>query len=109
MGGTIGSILTPVFANSLVNPNIQSGALHGNWRLLGITTLSVVVLIPWLLLSTLLCLFLTNCFFKLRVTSELAWAQWHPHHVINNTCRRASSIRLILPHVAPCSIITHHM
>jgi hypothetical protein len=97
MGGVVGSILTPVFASSLINPNIQSGALHGNWRLVGITLLSIVVLIPWLLLSTLLCLFLTNCFFTLRVTSECIGSHEQPRSV------RCTKVGVTVSPVTPCT------
>jgi Amt family ammonium transporter len=45
MGGLWGSIATGIFASKAVNPAGMNGLIYGNWHLLGVQTLSSIVVI----------------------------------------------------------------
>jgi ammonia channel protein AmtB len=47
-----------------------AAAAAGNGLLLGKTLLSLVILIPWFLVATLICLYVTNFILDLRVSGE---------------------------------------
>lgn len=56
IGGIVGSVLTGIFASTVVNPDGAAGLLSGNVDLLGVQVLSVVVTGAWAALGTALIL-----------------------------------------------------
>jgi Amt family ammonium transporter len=70
VGGTVGQILTGLFATKAINSYGADGAFYGNPLLLGKIMLAVIILIPWMILATLLCLWVTNFVLELRAPGE---------------------------------------
>jgi len=70
VGGTVGQFLTGLFATTAVNSAGADGAFYGNPMLVGKDVLVLVVLIPWLIVATLLCLWLTNLVLELRAADD---------------------------------------
>jgi Amt family ammonium transporter len=78
-GGTIGAILTGIFASSLINPifkdnktgaTLPSGAIEGNWHQVG--TQLVGVAIAWVIsiVGTLILLKIVDVTIGLRVSTD---------------------------------------
>ena len=70
VGGTVGQILTSLFATTAVNAAGADGAFYGNPVMLGKVLLEVVIVVPWIMAATLLCLWVTDLFLKLRCTGR---------------------------------------
>ena len=71
VGGTVGQFLVGLFATTAVNSAGADGAFYGNPMLVGKDLLVLVILIPWLIVATLLCLWVTNLVLELRAAG--AW------------------------------------
>jgi len=77
-GGTLGAILTGIFATKLVNPIFKdaqgnalgSGALDGNWHQLGNQLVGVLIAWGLAIVGTVVMLFLVDKTVGLRVTEE---------------------------------------
>jgi len=77
-GGTLGAILTGIFATKLVNPIFKdaqgnalgSGALDGNWHQLGNQLVGVLIAWGLAIVGTVVILFLVDKTVGLRVTEE---------------------------------------
>jgi Amt family ammonium transporter len=73
-GGTLGAILTGVFANSAINPILgagkATGALEGNWHQLGNQFIGVAIAWSLSIVGTLVILFLVDKTIGLRVSDE---------------------------------------
>jgi Amt family ammonium transporter len=61
-------ICTSLFASTAVNPAGADGAFYGNGMLLGKTLLVLVIIVPWFLVFTWGCLWVTDLILSLRVT-----------------------------------------
>ncbi|KAI8462540.1 MAG: ammonium transporter [Monoraphidium minutum] len=70
VGGTVGMILTALFTTTSVNEFGFDGAFYGNPVILGKCLLVLVVLVPWLLLATWGCLWVTDLLISVRVSDE---------------------------------------
>eukprot|EP00775_Hariotina_reticulata_P006743 gene6743-6963_t len=70
VGGTVGMICTALFASVSVNPAGANGAFYGNPMLLGKTLLVLVIIVPWFLVFTWGCLWVTDKIITLRVSDE---------------------------------------
>jgi ammonium transporter, Amt family len=77
-GGTIGALLTGVFASSVINPIFKDaqghalpvGMLDGNFRQLGNQAIGVLLAIVLAIVGTCLILFIVNLTIGLRVSTE---------------------------------------
>ncbi len=73
-GGTLGAIMTGVFANSAINPIFgagkATGALEGNWHQLGNQFIGVAIAWSLSIVGTLIILFLVDKTIGLRVSDE---------------------------------------
>jgi Amt family ammonium transporter len=75
VGGTVGALLTGVFANPAIGfyfdgASAASGGLYGNWTQLGIQCLSVLIAIGWATVGTLISYGITRIFTKVRVEPQ---------------------------------------
>ncbi len=73
-GGTMGAILTGIFANSVINPIFgagkPTGALEGNWHQLVNQLVGVVIAWTLSIVGTLVILFVVDKTLGLRVSEE---------------------------------------
>jgi Amt family ammonium transporter len=73
-GGTLGALLTGVFANSTINPIFgagkATGLLEGNWRQVGNQAMGVAIAWTLAIVGTLLILVLVDKTIGLRVSAE---------------------------------------
>jgi Amt family ammonium transporter len=70
VGGTVGALLTGVFATKLINSGGADGAIFGNWRQLGIQAVAVVVVIAYAAVVTLILTKVLDLIMGLRVKDE---------------------------------------
>jgi Amt family ammonium transporter len=75
VGGTVGALLTGVFANPAIGYYFDgatgaAGGLYGNWTQLGIQALSVLVAIVVSIVGTLICYGLVSLVTKVRVEPQ---------------------------------------
>ena len=70
VGGTVGALLTGVFATKLINSGGADGAIFGNWRQLGIQAVAVVVVIAYAAVLTLILTKVLDLLMGLRVKDE---------------------------------------
>lgn len=75
VGGTIGALLTGVFANPAIGfyfdgATPAAGLLYGNPAQLGIQSLSVLLAIGWAVAGTVVCYFVVRIFMKVRVEPQ---------------------------------------
>uniref|UniRef100_A0A383VXJ7 Ammonium transporter n=1 Tax=Tetradesmus obliquus TaxID=3088 RepID=A0A383VXJ7_TETOB len=68
VGGTVGMICTALFTTTSVNPAGAQGAFYGNPLLLGKTLLVLVIVVPWFLVATWGCLWVTDKIMCIRVS-----------------------------------------
>jgi Amt family ammonium transporter len=73
-GGTLGALLTGVFANSVINPILgagkPTGLLEGNWHQLGNQAIGVCIAWSLSIVGTLVILFLVDKTIGLRVNED---------------------------------------
>jgi Amt family ammonium transporter len=73
-GGTMGAILTGIFANSAINPIFgagkATGLLEGNWHQLGNQLIGVAIAWSLSIVGTLIILFIVDKLIGLRVSIE---------------------------------------
>jgi Amt family ammonium transporter len=73
-GGTMGAILTGIFANSAINPILgagkATGLLEGNWHQLGNQLIGVAIAWSLSIVGTLIILFVVDKVIGLRVSAE---------------------------------------
>ena len=70
VGGTLGALLTGVFAWKAINPAGADGLLHGNPKQLGVQALAVVITWVYSAVVTFVLLKLINALVGLRVTND---------------------------------------
>jgi len=70
IGGTVGALLTGVFASTAVNPAGADGLLHGNPKLLGIQALAVLVTWVYSAVVTFVLLKVLDAVMGLRVSTD---------------------------------------
>lgn len=70
VGGTLGAILTAVFADKSVNPAGADGLIYGNWRLLGVHLISIVAVAAFSIISTVVIVTVVRKWMGLRVDEE---------------------------------------
>lgn len=72
VGGTLGALLTGVFASSYINPAVgaHQGLIHGGVRLLGIQLIAIVVTTAYTLILSFLILKFVDKTIGLRVVEE---------------------------------------
>lgn len=70
VGGTVGSILTAVFASSAVNPAIANGLIYGETKVFLANLIGSMVVIAYTMLMTFIVLKVVNKFMKVRVSEE---------------------------------------
>jgi Amt family ammonium transporter len=70
VGGTVGALLTGVFATKLINAGGADGAIFGNWRQLGIQGIAVVAVIAYAAVLTLILTKVLDLLMGLRVKDE---------------------------------------
>ena len=70
VGGTVGTILTAVFASKAVNPGGADGLWHGGTHLMVANLLGAGAVIVYTLIATFLVLKIVNFFTPLRVSQE---------------------------------------
>jgi Amt family ammonium transporter len=70
VGGTVGALLTGVFATKLVNAGGADGAAFGNWKQLGIQALGVGVTIAYAVAVTLILAKVLDLIMGLRVKED---------------------------------------
>lgn len=72
VGGTLGAILTGVFASNWVNPSIGNnvGLIHGGVRLLGVQLIAVIATLAYTVVVSYLVLKLVDMLVGLRVSEE---------------------------------------
>jgi Amt family ammonium transporter len=70
VGGTVGMILTSLFATVTVNPAGTDGAFYGHGVHLGKTLAVLVVIVPWICIFTWGCMWVTDKIMSLRVSDE---------------------------------------
>lgn len=68
IGGTVGMILTALFSTVSVNSAAVDGAFYGNGVELGKCLLVLVIIVPWFVVSTWGCLWVTDKILSLRVS-----------------------------------------
>jgi ammonium transporter, Amt family len=67
VAGMVGALLTGVFASKAINPGGADGAIYGNFALLGVQALAVVVTVAFTAAMTSLMLLRLKAFGSLRV------------------------------------------
>jgi Amt family ammonium transporter len=70
VGGTVGALLTGVFASKLINAGGADGGIFGNWRQLGIQAVGVVSVIAYAAVVTLILTKVLDLLMGLRVRDE---------------------------------------
>ena len=70
VGGTVGTILTAVFATTTVNPAGANGLLYGSWDLLKANLTGAAAVIVYTMIMTFIVLKIVEFFIPLRVTQE---------------------------------------
>jgi Amt family ammonium transporter len=70
IGGTLGALLTGVFASTAINPAGYDGLLHGNPKQLGIQALAVLITVVYSAVVTFVLLKLLDALIGLRVSEE---------------------------------------
>jgi Amt family ammonium transporter len=70
VGGTVGALLTGVFASKLINPGGADGWIHGNFRQVGIQALGVGAVICYAAVLTLVLTKVLDLLMGLRVRTE---------------------------------------
>jgi len=75
VGGTVGALLTGVFANPAVGFYFDgvtpaAGGLYGNWTQLGVQCLSILIAIAWAIVGTLISYGLVRLVTKVRVEPQ---------------------------------------
>jgi Amt family ammonium transporter len=70
VGGTVGALLTGVFASKLINPAGADGGIYGNWRQLGIQAAAALVVIIYASVMTLIFTKVLDLVMGLRVCEE---------------------------------------
>jgi ammonium transporter len=70
VGGIWGAIATALFASKDINPNGANGVIYGNFRLLGVHLLAVLVCMTYAAVSTFVILKAIGLFMKLRTDKD---------------------------------------
>ena len=70
VGGTVGALLTGVFATKLINSGGADGGMYGNWKQLGIQAIGVVAVIAYAAIVTLILTKVLDLIMGLRVNDE---------------------------------------
>ena len=70
IAGTCGVIFTGIFCTSSVNSYGFDGLIYGNWGPFGMQLLAVILVIPYILGTTLVCCFFTDYFIPMRLSEE---------------------------------------
>jgi Amt family ammonium transporter len=70
VGGTVGTILTAVFATTTVNPNGANGLIYGNVALLKANLIGAVAVVAYTMIMTFIVLKLVNLITAIRVSPE---------------------------------------
>ena len=70
VGGTVGALLTGVFATKLINSAGADGGIFGNWKQLGIQAIGVLAVIAYAAIVTLILTKVLNLIMGLRVKDE---------------------------------------
>ena len=70
VGGTVGALLTGVFASRLINSGGADGGIYGNWKQLGIQAIGVVAVIAYAAIVTLILTKVLDLIMGLRVKDE---------------------------------------
>ena len=70
-GGTVGMILTSMFATATANSAATDGAFYGNAVELGKCLLVLVIIVPFFFAATWLCLWVTDKLITLRVSGKI--------------------------------------
>jgi ammonium transporter, Amt family len=70
VGGTVGALLTGLFASKLINTAGADGAIYGNWRQLGLQALAAAVVIVYAAVATLIFTKVLDLIMGLRVRVE---------------------------------------
>jgi Amt family ammonium transporter len=68
VGGTVGCILTGIFADPNINGKV--GLVFGDWHLLGSQLISIVITVALAVVGTLICAGIVRIFTPLRVSTE---------------------------------------
>jgi Amt family ammonium transporter len=70
VGGTVGALLTGVFASKLINSAGADGGIYGNWAQVGTQALAVVAVIAYAAIVTLILTKVLDLIMGLRVKTE---------------------------------------
>jgi Amt family ammonium transporter len=70
VGGTVGALLTGVFASKLINPAGADGGIYGNWGQVGIQAIAVAAVIVYAVVLTLVFTKVLDLVMGLRVRAE---------------------------------------
>jgi Amt family ammonium transporter len=70
IGGTVGSILTAVFASSAVNPAIANGLIYGETKIFFANLIGSMVVIVYTMVMTYIVFKIVGFFMKVRVSEE---------------------------------------
>jgi len=70
VGGTVGALLTGVFASKMINSGGADGGIFGNWKQVGIQAIAVVAVIAYAAVVTLILTKVLNLIMGLRVKDE---------------------------------------
>jgi Amt family ammonium transporter len=70
IGGTVGSILTAVFASSAVNPAIANGLIYGETKIFFANVIGSMVVIIYTMIMTYIVFKVVGMFMKVRVSEE---------------------------------------
>lgn len=68
VGGTVGCILTGIFADPNINGKV--GLVFGDWHLFGSQLISIVITVALAVVGTLICAGIVRIFTPLRVSTE---------------------------------------
>jgi len=70
VGGTVGALLTGVFATTLINPDGANGLLYGNAALVGTQAIAIVATIAYSFIVSFIILKIIDAVMGLRVSEE---------------------------------------
>jgi len=70
IGGTVGAILTAVFASSAVNPAISDGLIYGETKIFFANVIGSMVVIVYTMVMTYIVFKVVGLFMKVRVSEE---------------------------------------
>ena len=70
IGGTVGVLCTGIFASKRVNPAGPNGLIYGGGELLGKHIAVILVVVPFIMISTYGCFAIANFFIPIRVSEE---------------------------------------